>query len=238
MSKRKSKQDLDLERELKAAGVISLEVMNLDSIGEIAIRQDSALCSTRVLETKVGITCFVLDVTITSSLSTAFPLRDYSLEVPWENPNFYWVPDPRERDPRIRSYQLPDCDLAFARKQVLNHRLPTIMPYQRLRGVLLGMSLDPIPSCYASGAVLLAKLLVTDEVNRSFSGELLLQVDRTARLTSKRVMKRQRLFDQPDKPESDKFPGQADKRNLPLTLHTTEVKTENVAHDRSPQKWQ
>jgi hypothetical protein len=191
----------ELARKLQLAGVIPQNSLVCEQTNEtIVIRQDDELVGSRVMVTEDGATCYILSVTISSNLPSPFPISGYSLDVPWPNSAIQWVMEAKRNSKGRRCYRLPSFDYDFRRAEVLNHRKPTLRRGQRLTGLLLGVSLSPVPPSYAFGQLIPVTLTVTDEFDRSFSQEIQLFVDTSAKLVSKKWRKRPSIMDLIDSP--------------------------------------
>jgi hypothetical protein len=176
----------DLVRRLKAANVIPADESPAGSERGIIIEQHHEPLANVLSETKVGISRFIIDISMTSTLKNPFSMRDYAIELPWEC-HVEWLPDPAAAN--CRTYRLPDHSWEYPREDVLNHRRLVLRPGQTVVGILLGTSLARIPAGYRSGIIPM-KLIVTDYLDRSFSNEILMLLDRTERLLARQPSRR------------------------------------------------
>jgi hypothetical protein len=175
-----------MRQRLIAAGcpVDPLDPEPANADGGLRIRPLSCDQNTVFDLTSFGGTGYTLNVEISNPHSRPFTVCEVAVELPWDDPQFYWLEDPRESVPALEEYFL-SRQLTFPRTIVLNHLL---LGYQRIRGyrviagLLLGRSFASIPEPYCHGTEVPAVLRLIDHADMEYTGKLSLQVDRTAQM--------------------------------------------------------
>jgi len=130
----------------------------------------------------------------------AFGILGWVLDLPWEDSQFQWLADPKEYFSREEMYQVPGCaTLRYPRDEVINHR-KVLKRGHALDGLLLGYGFESMPESYRHGEMVDASLVLIDELNRGFSTQVHLWVDRSAKMNPKRAKKSTRpgLFEKRD----------------------------------------
>ncbi len=148
------------------------------------------------LDCGAGTGC-ILDLHVAVDLS-AFSIWRWELDLPWKDPKFQWVPEPPEGKFPDNVYQIPGCErLIYPWDQVINHR-HKLQRGHGLDGLLLGFSFESIPDYYRHGENIDARLVLINDMERSFSKPVQLYVDRSAKINRQRGEKknRRRLLDQ------------------------------------------
>ena len=165
----------------------------------LLIRQFGGVIESRVFDLESPGTGYTLNLEIVNDLGREIYIRGFELEVPWRNDLFQWLPDPRERGEEHELYRFAGDRLEFAREIVINHNMNRISKLKNgdlLSGLVLGQGPVRIPDCHKHGEELPAKFSVIDQFDDKHSADVVLYVDRSARLGSKRSKKpRRRLFD-------------------------------------------
>jgi hypothetical protein len=149
---------------------------------ELNIRQVGDLISTRAIELDCGATVYTIDLQIVSDLPGVTTLFAFALDLPWEDPHFYWLSDPIEANPLESFYRVPGCDgLEYGRELVLNHRVASRGTLRRgnfLEGLLLGFGGASLPEFYRHGSTFAAKLVIFDQFDHRFESEVTFWTDR------------------------------------------------------------
>jgi hypothetical protein len=128
----------------------------------------------------------------------AFSIWRWELDLLWKDPKFQWVPEPQGGKYPDNMYRIPGCQaLEYSRNRVINHRRK-LGRGNCLDGLLLGFSFVSIPDFYHHGASIDARLVLVDEMENSYSKQIQLYVDRSAKFDRQRGKEkvRRRLFDQ------------------------------------------
>jgi hypothetical protein len=122
----------------------------------------------------------------------AFAIWEWKLELPWENPQFQWLPEPQGRVFPDNMYQVPGCaGLKFPRDEVINHRR-VLQRGRGLDGLLLGFGFESIPNSYRQGASIDASSVLLDEMGREFSIPVQFWANRMAKIDRKNKPKQPR----------------------------------------------
>jgi hypothetical protein len=115
----------------------------------------------------------------------AFAIWEWKLDLPWEDPQFQWLPEPQGSVFPVNMYQVPGCEgLKFPRDEVINHRR-VLRRGHALEGLLLGFGFASIPNSYRHGASIDANLVLIDEMGRTFSTPVQFWANRTAKIDRK-----------------------------------------------------
>ena len=132
---------------------------------------------------------YMLSLHIATDLP-ALEIYDWRLDLPWEDPQFQWLPDPPND-----IYEFPDHQ-TYPRDAVLNHRR-VVHRGRSLDGLLLGFGVESIPESYRHGKFISASIVLIDGMGRPFPTSIQLWVDRAARRDRKTTKKntRRRLFE-------------------------------------------
>jgi hypothetical protein len=139
-----------------------------------------------IFDLQFGGTGYMLDVAITNLRSRPFTVCELSVELPWDDPQFFWLEDPHESSPESEDYFF-SRSLTFPRTMVLNHlvldygRIPR---YRVLTGLLLGRSFGSIPASYNHGSQVQAVIHVVDYADADHVFNLSIFVDRKASIQS------------------------------------------------------
>jgi len=168
----------DIDTRLREANVLPPPDPCLGDGPRIVIRPHRDGWANVLSETRAGLLRYIIDIRMTSSFSRPFAVCDYWFETPWDNPGFYWLPDPG-RDHR---YKLPDCASEYAREEVLNHRNLVLYPGMTIAGIFLGVSTTPLPRKFRNNAPF--KFVLEDDFENRFSGKIPMLVDRSERMDS------------------------------------------------------
>jgi hypothetical protein len=182
-------QSITYARELERGGI----PMDLDLLPEsglsgpppgLLITQVGDLRSTRAFTLETGMTGFMLDLEIVNNLPGQLYICWFELELPWQDKNFEWLPDPADQVPEGSVYRFPEHpSLEFPREQVVNHRTYKKGRLRRgdfLNGLLLGLGWEPIPERFPHFHQFRTTLTVVDSSERRFPTEVQLTVDRSA----------------------------------------------------------
>lgn len=198
----------DLVRRLIAAGCpldINESYNPLPLPSGLLICQVGGEFTNRAFDLNPPGTGYMLDLEIASNVRGLLVVRYFTLELPWEAPQFSWLPDPAESGTKKDPYVIPGTGgLEFPRKLVINHRTSAQGRLRRrdiLDGLLLGMSFESIPDCFRHGAMVDATLCIVDQLERRYPSKITLWVDRSAkRLPRSPKRPRKPLFEEVDHP--------------------------------------
>jgi hypothetical protein len=183
----------DLTRQLVAAGFLTEDAQDAaithPAPPGLLICQVGGIVESSAFDLDCGSgTGYSLSLHIAVDLPT-FAIWEWRLDLPWEDPQFQWLPDPPGRVFPDNMYQVPGCPgLKFPRDVVLNHRRVLRRGYG-LDGLLLGFGFESIPDSYHHGANIDASLVLIDEMGRGFSTPVQLWANRMAKIDRKRTKK-------------------------------------------------
>ena len=175
------------------------------------IRQVNGDLLNRAFDLECGLTGFMLDLEIASDVPGLVVIRDFELDLPWEDPLFHWLPDPVESAARWAEYKFPGTQLVYPRNLVINHRTGArgkLGHGDILDGMLLGIGYESIPECFRHGTSVDRMFSIVDQFGRRHPSEVSLWIDRSvtidrARLKAMgllrpRARSRPGLFSRPD----------------------------------------
>jgi hypothetical protein len=134
------------------------------------------------------------------ALAPKVVIEEYDLSSAEGNVNPWFPDDPTVSNFRNRYYQLPD-HLYFHRDEVLNHRVGaqgTLHRGDRMEGLLLAQSFDPIPERYRQGSVMQLRLSIVNQLGEVESLPVNLHVERTAEQLRPRPARTSTLFERED----------------------------------------
>ncbi len=160
---------------------------------DLAIRPLSSH-ETCIFDLSQGGTGYVLDIAITNLRSRPFTVCELSVELPWQDPQFYWLEDPHQSVPEAEEYFFSRSQ-TFPRTMVLNHRVLNygrIPGYGVITGLLLGRSFTPIPETCPHGTEVRAVMHLFDHADVDHALIFSLRVDRSASV--KRSERSERRF--------------------------------------------
>ena len=185
----------DLVRRLIAAGCpLDIKQGVLDKPDtpppSLLIHQVGGVVGTKAFDLDCSGTGYILDLEIASNAPGLVAIRCFTLELPWQDPRFCWLPDPADRRTEKHPYVFPGTNgLEYPREVVINHRTSGRGRLRRgdiLDGLLLGMGFESIPSSFRHGDMVDATLCIVDQFGRRFSCKISLWVDRSAKLHPQR----------------------------------------------------
>jgi hypothetical protein len=110
---------------------------------------------------------------VSNPRSRPYTVCELSVELPWEDPQFYWLEDPHEGARALDEYAF-SRQLSFPRTIVLNHRLldwGRIPGYGFMKGLLLGRSFASIPESYRHCTEVRAAIHVVDQGDTDHTGD-------------------------------------------------------------------
>jgi hypothetical protein len=167
----------------------------------LRIRQVGGLAESRVFDLETSGAGCMLDLEIVNDLGRGIYLRGFELELPWQDDLFSWLPDPRERGKKPELYRFAGDHLEYERKIVINRLVPSFTKFRKgdlVAGLVLGQGPREIPDGYKHGEELHAKFSVIDQFDTPHSADVVLYIDRGARLLRPRRPKKARrsLFTQ------------------------------------------
>jgi hypothetical protein len=104
------------------------------------------------------------------------------LKLPWEKINFRWLPDTLESFDDSTLYKFAGKNsLAYERDQVLNHHADVRQILQHGRsilGLLLGISMEPIPDEFRTGTLVPATVVIADQFSREYRAKVSLFINK------------------------------------------------------------
>jgi len=173
--------------------------------GRLKIFQSGGVNESSLHEVAMGIFACNISLRIATDLHRDLLVDSWRLVLPWEDPGFSWLEDPRLAESQRDEYVVPFTKMNFARQHVLNHQ----RRYPRhgvADGLLLGICDACVPIHYQHGAEVKANLVPQDPFGVSLARvEVVLWVDRSlSRDHSRRPRSakpaRKRLFEMKDLP--------------------------------------
>jgi hypothetical protein len=167
--------------------------------GTLRITQVGGVIGNTIFEIEpFGIGC-ILDLEIVNDTGTPIYLRDFELELPWSDPLFCLLPDPRDRDEESQSYRFVGTGIEYPRSLIINRLITSATRFAKsgfVAGLVLSQSPEPFPEYYKHGQTLEAKFSIVDQFRDRHSESVTLYVDRSAQFSSKQPKKpRKRLFE-------------------------------------------
>jgi hypothetical protein len=161
---------------LRAAGY-PVERNAGQSVREALSIEQSGLCYIAVNEGPG--TRYMVDLSITCTRGEV-SLCAFDLALPWEDPSFTWLPDPREISAPHEAYRFPGTALIYPRADVINHCCRNVLRRGRyIGGLLLGFGMKAIPNEFKHGSELDMSLSIISGVG-TFSASVKFEVDRAA----------------------------------------------------------
>jgi hypothetical protein len=207
--KTKSEVNLDLARRIRAAGVPIHIAEDDEKTGcmpsdGLIVRQQGAVADSTAFEFEAG-TGFIINLAITVSVPS-MAISYFGLDLPWEKINFRWLPDPLESGDDSMLYKFAGKDsLAFERSEVMNHYADVRQMLQHGRsiaGLLLGLSMEPIPDEFRTGTLVPATVVIGDQFSREFRSEVSLFINKRekhVRRAGSEIRRRGGLFEKRDR---------------------------------------
>lgn len=129
-----------------------------------------------------------MELAIVSDVPGKTVITDATLEVPWPAawcevlPGFEWLPGTDSVGNTLPMYTFPrEPGLSYPREEVLNHHIGRKAGLERgdlIDGLLLGVSYEPIPAKFRHGCEISVSLRICDQLQRSYSTDILVRVDR------------------------------------------------------------
>jgi hypothetical protein len=177
-----------------------LEEMRAACAG-LDIVQNPIAIETRVFDLDSGGTGYMLSSAIHNESQLSIRLHAPRLKIPWWEPDFHWLVDPRCKVPREYTYSFPDPGpTGFERDAVLNHRLGHrdrgLDPDEWLEGLFLGVGREPIPEEYHDRQRIEMPLSIFDGRGNKYELNAAFLVSRSKRrsVSIAKEIKRGRLF--------------------------------------------
>jgi hypothetical protein len=113
-----------------------------------------------------GSTGFFFNIAIVNnSPKSTVVITDFYLELPWNDPQFRVLDDPKDLVPPKDYYSIPGTSERYPRDMVINHRRYSkgkLEPGDTIEGYLLGYGYAPIPQDIKTGSPIPMKLSVFD----------------------------------------------------------------------------
>jgi hypothetical protein len=196
--------DKEQERRIRAAGVPIASESKMSEMPELLIRQRFDAYESTVFDTTGG-AGLILPLTITSNMPI-FVLSGVDIRLDsW--PDFWFRPLEENASGEWPHYQFyGQSGRKFDREDCLNRFLPRQKEFRRSQvvcGLLLGLSLEPMPGNIGQCEPLRGTIKIYDQFEHEHSAAISLRADRMTARVVKPNPKRRRLFDCPD-PESSK----------------------------------
>jgi len=130
---------------------------------------------------------------------TQIAISGYKVILPWEDPTFFVLTDPRETDASARTYRFFCGGEEYSRDLVLNHRIGMFTRGQSIDGALMGVSSTRIPAQYSHGSDAELKLSVITSLGEC-STSIVAGTDRSQERYPHKARGRTPLFAQTGKP--------------------------------------
>lgn len=132
MRSAKWREDTEMARRMRAAGV----PLELDEdkreitppANGLSIERNAEGIAEAIGETSTG---YILDVYIVPNVPWPFEIARATLQLPWDDPNFQWIRDPRENGAQYEVYSLPGTSLYYPRDEVINHFWVAAMHFRK-----------------------------------------------------------------------------------------------------------
>jgi hypothetical protein len=193
----------DLTHQLEAAGVLTGDAEDAaithPAPSGLLVSQVGGFADSSAFDLDCGGTGYILSLHVAVDLP-AFGILGWRLDLPWEDPQIQWLPDPPGCAFPDNMYQFPGCPcLKLPRDEVINHRR-VVQRGHSLNGQLLGWGFESIPDFFHHGATIDASLVLIDEMWRGFSTPVQLWANRSAKIDWPRRKKTTRapLFEKRD----------------------------------------
>ena len=124
---------------------------------------------------------------------TQIAIRGYKVILPWEDPTFFVLLDPRETDASARTYRFFCGGEEYSRDLVLNHRIGRFTRGKSIDGALMGVSKTRIPAQYTHGSDAELKLSVITSLGEC-STSIVARIDRSQEWYPRKAKRRTPLF--------------------------------------------
>jgi hypothetical protein len=164
-----NRKDLSLLRELRAGGIPIDEALMKEREAifcGVELHQTGWVLENAIYDTGSGETCFALSVAIANRSDRNVNLQASKLEIPWQEWNFRWLPNPLAQIPKQYTYSHPAFGPAGLDPEVvLNHRFGgryTLLPGDSIEGILLGAGESRVPDQYANRQGIWMRLSIFD----------------------------------------------------------------------------
>lgn len=172
----KNRAPLELLKELVAAGSPADFSVADGQIAPVQILQVGDILTTSIFELEDQRTGYRLDVAIINQTSKSICCWDIELYLPWEDPNFEWLPDPKQTlGGEHGDYKFPGkTGLALARDEVLNHLLlcgGVVKPGRLYKGWLLGVG-GPMPQHLRRAKGVQGSVAIITENGEEYAGTM------------------------------------------------------------------
>jgi hypothetical protein len=158
------------------------------SFRTLRIKQVGAVIGSQVFEIEsLGVGC-MLDLEIVNDTGRPIYLRDFELELPWIDPLFCLLPDPRLRDEESQTYRFYGTKIEFPRSIVINRFVPGSTRFPKgglVAGLVLSRGPEAIPNRYKHGEILDVKFSVVDQYDNRHSASVSVYVDKSAQFSPK-----------------------------------------------------
>ena len=194
------KEKRDRLRRLRDLGVPTEIPADIEDCGFL-IRQEGSYSENCAFDLSCGGTGFIIGLCITMN-RPRLAIDYFSLEVSWQDTSFYWLTEPVETVALKGVYQFPGRGPEFPRDVVINHFANFNRQWSRgqsMRGLLLGVGSETIPTDYRHGDLIPALITVMDQYEVPSLRSIRLWVDRSAKLSKPSTKKpRRKLIEHPD----------------------------------------
>ena len=151
---------------------------------KLHITQSGNSITNQVYATELDMTGYRAEVKIINDSGFPVVLRGFDLELPWNDEDFRFLPDPRDTRRQQDYYEMPMTTLRWPMDDVINHRTfknGKMEPGDVIEGFILAIGTTPIPTFYQHGDEIEMKFSVYDQRGKPHSIRLTFRVDVYAR---------------------------------------------------------
>jgi hypothetical protein len=148
----------------------------------LIISQSGSNVTNRVFTTEGGPAGITMEVKIINDSLKPVTIRGYELQLPWNDPDWRWLYDPREIGSKTMSYKMPGTFLEYPRDMIINHRTfkeGMLQPGEVIEGMLMGWGPAQIPECFPHGSEVEMTLLVYDQRGKTHKSKFTFLVTRS-----------------------------------------------------------
>jgi len=143
-----------------------------------------------ILDAQMGGTFLMIPVIIRNDSPRVIRLDQCRIELPWHDPDFRLLKDPRRKVPREYKYSSENAPrLSFEREVALNHRFGgqgRLNPGDSLNGLILGAGSQAIPNQYRDRQGVDVQLLIIDGRGKVYQESPRVLLDRSEQLRRER----------------------------------------------------
>ena len=152
---------------------------------KLLISQAGGPLESTAIDLSCGGTGYIIDLEIASNIPRLVVIREFCLNLPWQDPNLLFLSDTADRGARPHLYVLPGTKIEYPRELVLNHRVSSKGGLRRgetMEGLLLAVGFTPIPDRFHHGDSVGSTVSVVDQFGYEHSSEIVLWIDRSAKI--------------------------------------------------------